>query len=57
MIDETDRQAGDPDPNASELEGGGTDQTWGQGEGAHEATLPPEEDSGSTDEQQEGSQR
>ena len=31
------------DPNASELEGGGMEQTWGQGEGRHEPTLPDEE--------------
>jgi hypothetical protein len=52
MIDETDPPAGDPDPNASELEGGGTDQTWGQGEGSHAPTIPPE-DAGSTDDEEE----
>jgi hypothetical protein len=29
---------------ASELEGGGTGQTWGQGEGRHEPTIPDDED-------------
>ena len=29
---------------ASELEGGGTEQTWGQGEGRHEPTIPDEDD-------------
>jgi hypothetical protein len=24
----------------SELEGGGTEQTWGQGQGSHEPTIP-----------------
>ena len=56
-MDQTDRPAGDPDPNASELEGGGTEQTWGQGAGAHEATLTPEEDSGSTRDEQEDTER
>jgi hypothetical protein len=32
-------------PDASELEGGGKDQTWGQGEGGHEATIPDEDES------------
>lgn len=27
---------------ASELEGGGHEQTWGQGEGRHEPTIEPE---------------
>ena len=31
------------DATSSELEGGGTEQTWGQGEGQHEPTLPDEE--------------
>lgn len=30
--------------DASELEGGGDEQTWGQGEGRHEPTIPDEED-------------
>jgi hypothetical protein len=34
--------------DASELEGGGTEQTWGQGEGQHEPTLP-DDDQGSDD--------
>ena len=29
--------------SASELEGGGDEQTWGQGEGHHEPTIPDEE--------------
>jgi hypothetical protein len=33
----------EPSPEASELEGGGTGQTWGQGEGPHEPTIPDEE--------------
>lgn len=35
MTDERDR--------ASELEGGGDEQTWGQGEGRHEPTIKPEQ--------------
>jgi hypothetical protein len=35
-------------PEASELEGGGTEQTWGQGVGDHEPTLPDEEDEEAT---------
>jgi hypothetical protein len=31
-----------PATDASELEGGGTEQTWGQGEGRHEPTIPDE---------------
>jgi hypothetical protein len=34
-------------PDASELEGGGTEQTWGQGTGQHEPTIPDEDDEGS----------
>jgi hypothetical protein len=30
----------EPAAEPSELEGGGTDQTWGQGEGQHEPTIP-----------------
>lgn len=33
-----------PTADASELEGGGEDQTWGQGEGRHEPTIPGEEE-------------
>jgi hypothetical protein len=33
-----------PDGEASELEGGGTEQTWGQGEGRHEPTIPDDDD-------------
>jgi hypothetical protein len=33
-----------PEPEASELEGGGTGQNWGQGEGAHEPTIPDRPD-------------
>ena len=38
----TDREheSTEPAPEASELEGGGTGQNWGQGEGAHEPTIP-----------------
>jgi hypothetical protein len=36
---EQERSASD----ATELEGGGTEQTWGQGEGAHEPTIPDED--------------
>ena len=35
-------------PDASELEGGGTEQTWGQGEGAHEPTIPDDAAEGET---------
>ena len=38
------RQAPDATDEASELEGGGTEQTWGQGDGAHEPTIPDEDD-------------
>ena len=31
-------------PEPSELEGGGSGQTWGQGEGTHEPTIADEED-------------
>lgn len=34
-----------PAGEASDLEGGGTEQTWGQGEGRHAPTIP---DPGST---------
>jgi hypothetical protein len=34
------REPSEPTPDASELEGGGTGQNWGQGEGAHEPTIP-----------------
>jgi hypothetical protein len=34
------RDATEPEAEASELEGGGTGQSWGQGEGAHEPTIP-----------------
>jgi hypothetical protein len=34
------RETQEPTPEASELEGGGTDQNWGQGEGTHEPTIP-----------------
>jgi hypothetical protein len=41
----TDLERDAPDtPDASELVGGGTEQTWGQGEGRHEATIPDKED-------------
>ena len=33
------------DPAASDLEGGGTEQTWGQGQGRHEPTVTPDEPS------------
>ena len=38
------RERTEPTPEASELEGGGTGQNWGQGEGAHEPTIPDEDD-------------
>jgi hypothetical protein len=34
------REPTEPTPEASELEGGGTGQNWGQGEGPHEPTIP-----------------
>lgn len=34
--------------DASELEGGGDEQTWGQGEGRHEPTIPDEQDEPTT---------
>lgn len=39
MTAERDAPQGPP----SELEGGGTEQTWGQGEGRHEPTIPDDE--------------
>jgi hypothetical protein len=43
----------EPGQAPSELEGGGTDQTWGQGEGQHEQTIPePEEPDAATDEEE-----
>ena len=33
-----------PTTEPSDLEGGGTEQTWGQGEGRHEPTIPDDED-------------
>jgi hypothetical protein len=33
-----------PTAEPSELEGGGAEQTWGQGEGRHEATIPQPDD-------------
>lgn len=38
------RDTPEPTPEASELEGGGTGQNWGQGEGAHQPTIPGETD-------------
>ena len=38
------REPGEPTPEASELEGGGTGQNWGQGEGMHEPTIPGDAD-------------
>ena len=32
-----------PNAEPSDLEGGGTEQTWGQGEGTHEATVPDDQ--------------
>jgi hypothetical protein len=37
------------DPEASKIEGGGTEQTWGQGEGKHEPTIPDEGDEAAED--------
>ena len=37
----TDRTRDPAEP--SELEGGGTEQTWGQGEGRHEPTIPDDD--------------
>ena len=42
------RQSPEGSPEASELEGGGTEQTWGQGEGRHEPTIPDENDEEAT---------
>ena len=36
------RETPEPEGETSELEGGGTEQTWGQGEGTHEPTIPDE---------------
>jgi hypothetical protein len=44
------RETPEPTDDSSELEGGGTEQTWGQGEGAHEPTIPNEEDETEVDE-------
>jgi hypothetical protein len=38
-----------PSGEGSELEGGGTDQTWGQGEGQHEPTIPEPDDQADTE--------
>ena len=38
------REFTEPASEASELEGAGTGQNWGQGEGAHEPTIPSRED-------------
>ena len=38
------RETPEPEGEASELEGGGTEQTWGQGEGTHEPTVPDEDE-------------
>jgi hypothetical protein len=38
------REAPEPTDEASELEGGGTEQTWGQGEGTHEPTIPDDDE-------------
>jgi hypothetical protein len=48
MTDQPDRTR-DPEPSASELEDGGTEQTWGQGEGAHQPTIPTDEEPGAAD--------
>lgn len=37
-----------PRAEPSELEGGGREQTWGQGEGRHEPTIPDENDDAPT---------
>jgi len=37
-----------PSAEPSELEGGGTEQTWGQGEGRHEPTIPDAEEEPTT---------
>ena len=37
---DVERESPEPTGEASELEGGGTEQTWGQGEGRHEPTIP-----------------
>ena len=33
-----------PHATPSELEGGGEEQTWGQGEGRHEPTIPDDDE-------------
>jgi hypothetical protein len=38
------RETPEPAGEASELEGSGTEQTWGQGEGTHEPTVPEDEE-------------
>ena len=42
------RETPEPASDASELEGGGTGQNWGQGEGEHEPTIPDDADEGET---------
>ena len=43
-----DQNQGNESSEASELEGGGTEQTWGQGEGRHDPTIPDDEDAART---------
>ena len=42
------RQSPDESSQASELEGGGTEQTWGQGEGRHDPTIPDDDSAAPT---------
>jgi hypothetical protein len=44
------RETPQPEGEASELEGGGTEQSWGQGEGTHEPTIPDDDEEGAADE-------
>lgn len=44
----SDHYEGTAERDARELEGGGDEQTWGQGEGRHEPTIPNDEDEPTT---------
>jgi hypothetical protein len=43
-MSDREREPTEQTPQASELEGGGTGQNWGQGEGPHDPTIPKRHD-------------